>query len=259
MRYSLIVWIAITTIFTMSSLSFACEPCPDQPHLNSIQSVQKAEFILLGQPTKALPVESDPTPKPQGISFEIQQVIKSPIESTLTKTTMVIHLAKSCPNGFLLKGREPVVLLSSGPNANGVYQVLNQGCAATHFPVDHQGYLGFDGQRISLKTLLRLSDTKFEVKALTLNPKDLSYNEKNATVTFLPNSRVRRSRYTHYTFDLKSFESVLGQRPITSQTILVELEPPQKKIHKADPSLPQPDGGFRITKHTGQVIAVIEN
>jgi hypothetical protein len=99
-------------------------------------------------------------------------------------------------------------------------------------------------------------DVKTEQLSLTLDPEELSYDDEAGTVTFSPGSRVRSARYTHYLLDLESLEAALGGRPESPVTVIVALQSEESGAYSpSDPTLPQPQGGFRIIRRTGRVLS----
>lgn len=92
---------------------------------------------------------------------------------------------------------------------------------------------------------------------LILDPAAVSYDEAAGTATFSPGSAVMSASYTHYVLDLASLEAALGGRPEGPVAVLIEVTGEQTRSESPDdPSLPSPEGGFRITTVTGRVIGL---
>ncbi|MBU1244388.1 hypothetical protein KKD52_18120 [Myxococcota bacterium] len=77
-------------------------------------------------------------------------------------------------------------------------------------------------------------------------------------VWFEPDTRVMRSSYTRYAFDLPEFEKIIGSaRPEQDVTAIIRITKTEQKTNSpADPNAPSPDGGFHITIHHAKILSV---
>ena len=189
--------------------------------------------------------------------MDIQEVVKrpqgSPIEVPFTIT--INSSASDCPQRMSFSHQASFYLYSAGPNSEGIYKLAQgEDCILTKLATTTKGLLNIGTYTLSLRQISALAQSTGNVRSLTIDPDDITRNQKNGTITFTPNSRVRRSSYTHYIFDQKQFEAILGPQLIEPIEVFVDLDQVQKSIHRPDRALPQPESGFQITKYRARVI-----
>jgi hypothetical protein len=160
-----------------------------------------------------------------------------------------------CPTGFMILDHSPVVIFINHQDQRGVYQSVKADCAPTHLSISQDGKVNVNAKNLTLDELeLHLKSLANRV-TLTVHPDELSYDEAKGTMTYAPNSKVKRASYTYYVFQIKNVEEVLGGRPTKKTSLVVEVGEPKRSTYQAkDPRLAQPSGGFKSVTYQGVVI-----
>lgn len=92
-------------------------------------------------------------------------------------------------------------------------------------------------------------------RRLTLDPEVLTVDEAAGVATYSPDSRRMAAEYTVYVLDLAGLRAALGEVPTQPVEIEIALRSVEESSHTpADPNLPAPQGGFRITTITAEVV-----
>jgi len=252
MRTTLMSAFLTALILLVWSPVFACEPCPTDKTLNLEQTHKAASLVLLGARVEA------PTKTalgPESIDFRVDRVLKGTADTPLSvgQQIAINYLDGMCPYGFMIEPGASVIIFIGSRGAKGAYRPVRDGCGTTFLPVAADGTVQWGGEHIGMDAVLeRLRPT--QRMTLTLDPAELSYDERLGVCTFSPDSRVRRARYTKYILDLASLVKVLGARPKAPVKVVVEVGPAERSTYRPPPTMPQPTGGFETTLYRGVVV-----
>ena len=141
-----------------SSASQACERCPAALQLNAEETAKQASWVLLGARTTPVPANERTTRSDLDfIEFKVERVLKA-AQSTSIKpgqTIRINFMDGMCPYGFMIHHTHRVVIFANGPVNNQVFIGVNQGCAASHLPIDTGEMLKLGDKTISLETFAK--------------------------------------------------------------------------------------------------------
>ena len=189
----------------------------------------------------------------------MHRVLKNKTESLIKAQSRIKlnFMDGMCPNGFMVIHHDPVMVLIHKRDRQGVYQSVKADCAPTYLSIAKDGRVNFNNKMLTIDEFKLHLDSLSNRVTLTIDPDELSYDEAKGTMTYSPNSKVRRASYTYYVFKTKNVEKVLGKRPTERVSLVVEVGEPIQSTHQAkDPRLAQPSGGFKSITYQGEVVGV---
>lgn len=153
MKNPFILLVTITGSLFFCVMLFACEPCASR--FNLIETIQKADLIILGQ--KSGDGEVGSLEQPEWIEVRIISVLKG---KTMEDKIKVNSWDGDCPYGVVIDDRKYVMFLAKRETSDEeyTYDTLNSGCAVKTFLVDAE-MVSVQGKKMPLDEFVTMIDS----------------------------------------------------------------------------------------------------